>query len=105
MSDFAAVRIHSKTTSIFSSVPISSRKRWTDGDRSSGLAGGRFQFEYYGLPTPFDAEPEAKRHKIEAVPTAILYVGDKEIGRIPNSQWSNPEVALDLQLNGPGRTR
>ena len=31
MSDLAAVRIHSKTTSIFSSRPIISRKRWTDG--------------------------------------------------------------------------
>ena len=35
MSDLAAVRIHSKTTSIFSSRPIISRKRWTDGDWSS----------------------------------------------------------------------
>ena len=32
MSDLAAVRIHSNTTSIFSSRPIISRKRWTDGD-------------------------------------------------------------------------
>ena len=35
MSDFAAVRIHSKTTSIFSSRPIISRKRCTDGEDSS----------------------------------------------------------------------
>jgi thiol-disulfide isomerase/thioredoxin len=70
-----------------------------------GLAGSKFQFEYYGLPSPFDSEPEAKSHKIDGVPTAILYVGDKEIGRIPHSQWSNPEVALDLQLNGPGRSK
>ena len=35
MSDLAAVRIHSKTTSIFSSRPIISRKRWTAGDWSS----------------------------------------------------------------------
>jgi thiol-disulfide isomerase/thioredoxin len=68
-----------------------------------GLAGSKFQFEYYGLPQPFGNEPEAKSHKVDSVPTAILYVGDKEIGRIPTSQWSNPEVALDLQLNGPGR--
>jgi hypothetical protein len=37
MSDLAAVRIHSKTISIFSSRPIISRKRWTDGDWSSVL--------------------------------------------------------------------
>ena len=70
-----------------------------------GLAGSKIQFDYYGLPSPFDSEPEAKSHKIDGVPTAILYVDGKEIGRIPNSQWSNPEVALDLQLNGPGRAK
>src|SRR5438270_55507 len=37
MSDFAAVLIHSKTISIFSSRPIISRKRWTDADWSSLL--------------------------------------------------------------------
>jgi hypothetical protein len=41
MSDLAAVRIHSKTTSIFSSRPIISRKRWTDGDWSSVLTAAR----------------------------------------------------------------
>ena len=35
MSDLAAVRIHSKTMSIFSSRPIISRNRCTDGDWSS----------------------------------------------------------------------
>src|SRR5687767_2726750 len=35
MSDLAAVRIHSKIASIFSSRPIISRKRCTDGDASS----------------------------------------------------------------------
>ena len=41
MSDFAAVRIHSKMTSIFSSRPIISRKRCTDGERSSMLTVAR----------------------------------------------------------------
>ncbi len=68
-----------------------------------GLAGGRFQFEYVGMPkgAAFGDVPEAKQYKVTGVPTAILFVGDKEIGRIPNAQWANPEVALDLQLNGP----
>jgi thiol-disulfide isomerase/thioredoxin len=69
------------------------------------LAGSKIKFEYYGLPRPFDADAEAKKHNIVSVPTAILFVGDKEIGRIPSSQWSNPEVAIDLQLNGPGRSK
>ncbi len=41
MSLLAAVRIHSRTTNILSSVPISSRNRCTAGERSSGLDGGR----------------------------------------------------------------
>lgn len=69
------------------------------------LAGSRFQFEYYGLPSPFGDDVEAKKHAIVSVPTAILFVGDKEIGRIPSSQWANPEVAIDLQVNGPGRSK
>ena len=41
MSDLAAVRIHSNTISIFSSRPIISRKRCTDGDWSSVLIAAR----------------------------------------------------------------
>jgi thiol-disulfide isomerase/thioredoxin len=70
-----------------------------------GLAGSKFKFDYYGLPRPFDGDAEAKKYGITGVPTAILFVGDKEVGRIPATQWSNPEVALDLQLNGPGRSK
>lgn len=67
-----------------------------------GLAGSKIQFEYFGMPkVGFGEVPEAKQYQITGVPTSILFVGGKEIGRIPNSQWSNPEVALDLQLNGP----
>jgi thiol-disulfide isomerase/thioredoxin len=69
------------------------------------LAGSKFQFEYYGLPSPFGDDAEAKKHGVVSVPTAILFVGGQEIGRIPSSQWSNPEVAIDLQLNGPGRSK
>lgn len=67
------------------------------------LAGSKFQFEYYGLPRPFDGDAEAKKHDVHSVPTAILFAGNEEVGRIPSTQWSNPEIALDLQLNGPGR--
>jgi thiol-disulfide isomerase/thioredoxin len=68
-----------------------------------GLAGGKIQFEYLGMPKgpAFGEVPEGKQYKVTGVPTAILFRGDREIGRIPNSGWSNPEVALDLLLNGP----
>ncbi|MEO8195518.1 MAG: thioredoxin family protein [Thermoanaerobaculia bacterium] len=68
-----------------------------------GLAGSKIQFDYLGMPKgpEFGEVPEAKQYKIDGVPTSILFIDGKEIGRIPNSQWSSPEVALDLQLNGP----
>lgn len=71
------------------------------------IAGSKIQFEYLGMPRgpEFAEVPEAKEFKVTGVPTSILFVGGKEIGRIPNSQWSNPEVALDLQLNGPKSTK
>jgi len=72
-----------------------------------GLAGGKFQFEYLGMPKgpAFGEVPEGKQYKVTGVPTAILFRGDREIGRIPNSGWSNPEVAIDLLLNGPKSTK
>ncbi len=66
-----------------------------------GLGGGKFQFDFFGLPPRFNGEPEATKFGVTGVPTAILFVGGKEIGRIPAAQWSNPEIALDLLLNGP----
>jgi thiol-disulfide isomerase/thioredoxin len=65
------------------------------------LAGSRIRFDYYGLPTTMSTEPEAAKWKVDGVPTAILLVGGKEVGRIPTRSWANPELALDLLLNPP----
>lgn len=65
------------------------------------LAGGRIRFDYYGLPTAMSTEPEAKKWGVEGVPTAIVLVGGKEVGRFPARSWANPELALDLLLNPP----
>ena len=64
------------------------------------LADSKIHFDYHGLPQgSFSGEPEAQSWKVESVPTAIVLVGGKEIGRIPASQWNAPEVALDLILH------
>ena len=65
------------------------------------LAGSKVRFDYYGLPTAMSTEPEAAKWKVDGVPTAILLVGGKEVGRIPTRSWANPELALDLILNAP----
>ncbi len=54
-------------------------------------------FEYFGLakPTPGQADwPEGVRN----VPTAIIYVGDKEVGRVKDNQWRAPEMALSQAI-------
>jgi len=64
------------------------------------LAGSKFQFDFYGLPSPFTNEPEAVKYGIRGVPTAIVFVGGKEIGRLPNAGWLKPESGLDSVLSG-----
>ncbi len=66
---------------------------------SREIAGSKIRFEYYGLPSPVSDDPEANRLKIDGVPTAIIYLGDREIGRLMRDQWDAPEVSLLQVLN------
>lgn len=59
----------------------------------------RIKFEYFGLPRDFNV-PEAKKANIRAVPTGIIYVGGKEIGRLTTEGWSAPEVQLNKIIGG-----
>ncbi len=56
--------------------------------------------DYYGLPQGFTDEPEAKKNGITGVPTGIVYVRGKEVGRLERGQWSNPDRALQFVLTG-----
>jgi thiol-disulfide isomerase/thioredoxin len=65
------------------------------------LGGGKLRFEYFGLPREISQDIEAKRVEIHSVPTGILYVAGREIGRIQGGQWDAPESALrDLLAEG-----
>ena len=66
---------------------------------SEALAGSQVRFEFYGLPSPFDKEPEAKRMGITGVPTGVVYRGTKEVGRIAGGEWSIPELAIKKVLD------
>jgi thiol-disulfide isomerase/thioredoxin len=63
------------------------------------IQGSRIQFDYHGLPRDF-RDPEVQRLSIKEVPTAIVYVNGKEVGRITRNDWSAPEVALSVLLGG-----
>lgn len=58
------------------------------------LKNPKFKFEYLGLPRDFN-NPEAKRLKINTVPTGVIYVNGKEVGRIAGTGWDAPEVLLN----------
>ena len=65
------------------------------------LEGSKISVEYYGVPKPpFEDEPEVKKDKVSGVPTGIVYVGGKEVGRIRNQMWMQPEKTLLSLLNG-----
>lgn len=64
------------------------------------LKGSPIQFEYYGLPQRFGNDPEAKKYNVDGVPTGIVFVNGKEVGRITLGDWTAPETRLNNLLNG-----
>jgi thiol-disulfide isomerase/thioredoxin len=69
---------------------------------ADALAGSTIRFEFYGLPVPFDNEPEAKRLGINGVPTGVVYRGNRELGRIAGNEFTIPELALKRILDSAG---
>lgn len=63
------------------------------------LAATPLKFEFYGLPLGFGNDPEARKANINAVPTAVLYSGGREIARIGGHEWSIPELAIKKALD------
>lgn len=59
-------------------------------------------FEYYGLPKGFNNEPEARRMKIDGVPTAVVFLDGEEIGRLTRNAWLRPEVSLNKLVKSSG---
>lgn len=60
------------------------------------IAGSRVTFEYYGLPRPPEAwtDPEVVKNGVKGVPTALVYVGGREVGRLTTDSWAKMEVSL-----------
>lgn len=67
---------------------------------AEALKGSKFTFEFYGLPHGFAGEPEATRYDIQSVPTGLVFVNGREIGRISGNNWKLPELALTQLLSG-----
>ncbi|MEM6456821.1 MAG: thioredoxin family protein [Acidobacteriota bacterium] len=56
---------------------------------------GNITFAYHGLPKQMDEDPVTKSKKIDGVPTGIVYVDDKPVGRLFGDQWRLPEKSLN----------
>ena len=54
-------------------------------------------FDYYGVPDTFK-DPLMKEKGIDGVPTGIVYVNGKEVGRIIGGEWKIPELAIKNTL-------
>lgn len=58
------------------------------------LSDSQIEIDYYGLPRGWAQHPVAGPLKITSVPTAIVFVDGKEVGRIKDNQWDSPELAI-----------
>lgn len=60
------------------------------------LSESAIDFEFYGLPRGqgFNGDAEAARFNVKQVPTGVVLVDDKEIGRLEGVDWREPETAL-----------
>ena len=67
--------------------------------REEDLEGSNIRFEYYGLEPGYQEE-EAKRMEIAAVPTGVIYVDGKEVGRAAGQSWRFPSLKI-LRAVGP----
>lgn len=61
--------------------------------------GSKIDVEFYGLPRRFSGEPEATRLGIESVPTGVVFVDGREVGRISGNSWRSPERTLSSMLD------
>lgn len=58
------------------------------------LEGSKIHFEYYGLPSPLNGDPQAVKAGIHGVPTLVVFVDGKEAARLTGQEILMPEAAL-----------
>ena len=62
------------------------------------LQGSEIDFDFYGLPPGITGDARAKDAGISSVPTGVVMIDGKEIGRIQGNSWKVPELALNNLL-------
>jgi thiol-disulfide isomerase/thioredoxin len=66
------------------------------------LQGTKVRLSFYGLPRgpEFSQDPEVKKLGIDSVPTGVVFVDGREVGRISGSGWKIPELAIKDAIQG-----
>lgn len=61
------------------------------------LSGSTIDFDFYGLPQgpAFEKDPKVARLDIHGVPTGVVYIDGREVGRIQANGWKIPELSLN----------
>lgn len=54
---------------------------------------------FHGVPRNISLDPTARAAGIAGVPTAIVSVGGRELGRLESKMWHQPEVALAAMIS------
>jgi thiol-disulfide isomerase/thioredoxin len=64
------------------------------------LDGSKVKIDYYGLPQgqAFTRDTKASSMGIKSVPTGVVFLGGKEVGRISGNGWKIPELAINNVL-------
>jgi thiol-disulfide isomerase/thioredoxin len=65
----------------------------------SELTQSNVKIDFYGLPRNFGGDLQAKKYGIKSVPTGIVFVDGKEVGRISADGWATPEATLTQILD------
>jgi thiol-disulfide isomerase/thioredoxin len=58
------------------------------------LAAANVRFRYHGVPNPVGGDEQANADGVQHLPTGIVRVGGKEIGRADGMSWRFPDLQL-----------
>jgi thiol-disulfide isomerase/thioredoxin len=69
------------------------------------LRSSHIRFEYFGVPRRFSTDPELKTKDIKSIPTAVVSIDGREVGRILGAEpWERLESSLRDVLQAVGAT-
>lgn len=64
------------------------------------LGDSKIRFQYYGLPRDMDSDPVTEKKDLHGVPTGVVMVDGKEVGRMGGRELYKPEASLKKLLAG-----